>query len=59
MAVGVAEGTTATGWGAKFDEAGQNERATPFLMQWQGGELVTVFPADAAVAEMKTGIGAQ
>lgn len=59
MAVDVAEGTTATGWGAKFNEAGQNERATPFLMQWQGGELVTVFPADAAVAEMKTGIGAE
>ncbi|MBB4019841.1 branched-chain amino acid transport system substrate-binding protein [Chelatococcus caeni] len=59
MAVDVAEGTTATGWGAKFNEAGQNERATPFLMQWQGGELLTVFPADAAVAEMKTGIGAE
>ncbi|KZE34412.1 ABC transporter substrate-binding protein [Chelatococcus daeguensis] len=59
MAVDVTEGTTATGWGAKFNEAGQNERATPFLMQWQGGELLTVFPADAAVAEMKTGIGAE
>jgi branched-chain amino acid transport system substrate-binding protein len=29
----------------------------PFLMQWQGGELVTVFPEDAAVAKMKVGIG--
>lgn len=59
MAVDVPEGTTATGWGAKFDESGQNVRATPFLMQWQGGELVTVFPPEAAVAEMKTGVGAQ
>ncbi len=57
MKVDVPEGGTATGWGAKFAESGQNSRAVPFLMQWQGGELVTVFPADAAVAKMKTGIG--
>jgi branched-chain amino acid transport system substrate-binding protein len=50
-------GSTATGWGAKFSEQGQNTRALPFLMQWQGGELVTVFPADAAVAKMKVGVG--
>ena len=58
MKVDVQVGTTATGWGAKFAESGQNSRAVPFLMQWQGGELVTVFPADAAVAKMKVGIGA-
>lgn len=57
MAVDVPVGGTATGWGAKFAESGQNSRAVPFLMQWQGGELVTVFPADAAVAKMKVGIG--
>jgi len=57
MKVDIPEGGTATGWGAKFAESGQNSRAVPFLMQWQGGELVTVFPADAAVAKMKTGIG--
>lgn len=57
MAVDVPVGATATGWGAKFAESGQNSRAVPFLMQWQGGELVTVFPADAAVAKMKVGIG--
>ncbi len=39
-------GQTPTGWGAKFSEQGQNTRAVPFLMQWQGGELVTVFPAE-------------
>lgn len=57
MAVDVPVGGTATGWGAKFAESGQNSRAVPFLMQWQSGELVTVFPADAAVAKMKVGIG--
>ncbi len=57
MAVDVPVGKTATGWGAKFDDKGQNTRAKPYLMQWQGGELVTVFPPDAAVAKMKTGVG--
>lgn len=57
MAVDVPVGGTATGWGAKFAESGQNSRAVPFLMQWQGGDLVTVFPADAAVAKMKVGVG--
>lgn len=57
MKVDVPVGTTPTGWGAKFAESGQNSRALPFLMQWQGGELVTVFPEDAAVAKMKVGIG--
>ncbi|MBN8915858.1 MULTISPECIES: ABC transporter substrate-binding protein [Xanthobacter] len=58
LAVDIPVGQTATGWGAKFSEQGQNTRAVPFLMQWQGGNLVTVFPVDAAVAKMKTGIGA-
>lgn len=58
MKVDLPVGATATGWGAKFAESGQNSRAIPFLMQWQGGELLTVFPAEAAVAKLKTGIGA-
>ncbi|MEP9376130.1 ABC transporter substrate-binding protein [Aquabacter sp. CN5-332] len=57
MKVDIPLGTTPTGWGAKFNEQGQNTRAVPFLMQWQGGELVTVFPPDAAVAKMKMGVG--
>jgi len=57
MKVDIPVGGTATGWGAKFAESGQNSRAVPFLMQWQGGDLVTVFPTDAAVAKMKVGIG--
>lgn len=57
MAVDIPAGKTPTGWGAKFNENGQNTRVNPFLMQWQGGELVTVFPPEAAVAKMKIGVG--
>jgi branched-chain amino acid transport system substrate-binding protein len=57
LATDVAEGTTPTGWGAQFDEKGQNTRARPFLLQWQNGRLVTVFPAQAAVAELRSRMG--
>ncbi len=57
MAIDVPEGKTPTGWGAKFAENGQNQRAAPILMQWQGGKLVTVSPKDAAMAELKVGLG--
>ncbi len=57
--VDIAPGKTVTGWGVKFDAKGQNERASPYLMQWQGGELVTVHPPAAAIAKMKLGVGAK
>jgi len=57
MKVDIPVGQTPTGWGVKLNESGQNTRAQPFLMQWQGGELVTVFPEKAAVAPMKLGLG--
>lgn len=44
-------GSTATGWGFDFAENGQNQAVTTTLMQWQDGKLVTVWPADAAVAK--------
>lgn len=50
LATDVAVGTTPTGWGAKFDQTGQNSRGLPSVMQWLDGKLVTVFPADAALA---------
>jgi branched-chain amino acid transport system substrate-binding protein len=50
----IAEGTTATGWGARFDERGQNLRAKPVLCQWQARPQamvqVAIGPAAAAVA---------
>lgn len=57
LATDVPLGTTATGWGAKFDEKGQNTRAQPFLLQWQGGVQRTVFPGSAAVASLKPTLG--
>jgi branched-chain amino acid transport system substrate-binding protein len=35
----------------KFDETGQNNDADPVLLQWTGGKFVTIFPAQAAIAE--------
>lgn len=43
--------STAAGWGFRFAENGQNELASANVMQWQGGKLMTVFPAEAAVAK--------
>jgi branched-chain amino acid transport system substrate-binding protein len=35
----------------KYDETGQNNDADPVLLQYIGGKFVTIFPAQAAVAE--------
>jgi branched-chain amino acid transport system substrate-binding protein len=35
----------------KFDDMGQNNDADPVLLQYVGGKFVTIFPAQAAVAE--------
>jgi branched-chain amino acid transport system substrate-binding protein len=54
LALDLAEGTTAAGWGARFDERGQNLRARPLLCQWQpmpagnGLRLVALHPPEAA-----------
>jgi branched-chain amino acid transport system substrate-binding protein len=46
-------GALPNGWGARFDERGQNARARTVLMQWrEGGRLVAVMPAEAAVAPL-------
>lgn len=57
LSTDVEEGTTPTGWGVRFDERGQNTRARPFLLQWQGGRQVTVFPEEAAVAPLRATMG--
>lgn len=58
MAMDVAMGKTATGWGVKFDQTGQNTRGDALVTQWtKDGKLVTVWPKDAAVQDpikMKT-----
>ena len=58
LATDIAEGATANGWGLRFDEKGQNTRAQPALLQWQGGRLLTVGPQGAAVAPVKGRLGA-
>ncbi|MBN9507686.1 MAG: ABC transporter substrate-binding protein [Alphaproteobacteria bacterium] len=51
LATDIPPGATVGGFGAKFDERGQNMRAMPYLAQWQGGALVTVAPMEAAMAQ--------
>jgi branched-chain amino acid transport system substrate-binding protein len=57
LATDLPEGATPTGWGVRFDERGQNTRARPFVLQWQSGKQVTVFPMEAAVARIRAQFG--
>jgi branched-chain amino acid transport system substrate-binding protein len=57
LATDIAPWTTPNGWGAAFDETGQNQRAQPFLMQWQREQLVTIAPPEAAGADLRVGLG--
>lgn len=57
MATDIPQGGTTAGWGARFDEKGQNIRAQPVLAQWQQGRLVAVFPQAAAVAPLRARMG--
>lgn len=58
LATEIPDGGTANGWGAAFDQHGQNSRAHPVLAQWQKGTLVTVAPAAAALARPVAQLGA-
>lgn len=58
LATDIQPGAIANGWGAKFDEKGQNTRAKPMLLQWQGGTQVTVLPEAAAVGKLRPMFGA-
>lgn len=62
LATDIPEGGTACGWGVRFEERGQNQRARPFLCQWQPGSpaglrQVVIAPADAAIAPVLTRLG--
>ena len=41
-------GSALNGWGVKFDETGQNsnDRVQHYMLQWQNGALVTVWPEE-------------
>jgi branched-chain amino acid transport system substrate-binding protein len=47
----IADGGTPQGFGAKFDDNGDNERAKSYIMQWQSGTLRVVFPKELAAAD--------
>lgn len=51
-AIDIPQGQTAAGYGVQFGEGNQNVRASMMGMQWQDGKLVTVYPPEAAAAEM-------
>jgi branched-chain amino acid transport system substrate-binding protein len=48
MAMDLPVGSSVNGWGVKFGETGQNsnERVQHYMLQWQNGELVTVWPEE-------------
>ena len=54
-AIDIPVGATASGYGVRFDETNQNQRAHMMGLQWQDGRLVTVYPADAAASELRLG----
>lgn len=50
----VEKGATATGWGVDIDDAtGQNTASEPYVHQWRDGELITVYPEEVAIDEVK------
>lgn len=49
-------GSMANGWGVQFDQSFQNQRTVPTVIQWQDGEAVTVFPAEAAAGGEMVGL---
>jgi len=48
MAMDIPVGSAINGWGVKFDETGQNTnaRVQHYMLQWQGGKMVTVWPEE-------------
>jgi branched-chain amino acid transport system substrate-binding protein len=48
MALDLPVGSLINGWGVKFAENGQNanERVQHYMLQWQNGQLVTVWPEE-------------
>jgi branched-chain amino acid transport system substrate-binding protein len=55
MSLDIPVGGMVNGWGVKFQENGQNmnERVQHYMLQWQDGKHVTVWPERFAVAPMK------
>ena len=48
MSMDLPVGSAVNGWGVKFDDTGQNSnaRVQHYMLQWQNGQLVTVWPEE-------------
>jgi branched-chain amino acid transport system substrate-binding protein len=55
MSLDLPVGSTINGWGVKFSETGQNanERVQHYMLQWQHGQLVTVWPEEFTTMRAK------
>jgi branched-chain amino acid transport system substrate-binding protein len=55
MSLDLPVGAAINGWGVKFAENGQNanERVQHYMLQWQGGQLVTVWPEEFTTLRAK------
>ena len=51
-ALDLPEGGLANGWGFRLDDRGQNQRASPVLLQWRQGRPVAVWPAETAFSPL-------
>ncbi|MGH7314349.1 MAG: ABC transporter substrate-binding protein [Candidatus Rokuibacteriota bacterium] len=55
MSLDLPVGSMINGWGVKFSELGQNanERVQHYMLQWQNGRLVTVWPEEFTTMRAK------
>jgi branched-chain amino acid transport system substrate-binding protein len=55
MSLDLPVGSSINGWGVKFSEIGQNanERVQHYMLQWQNGRLVTVWPEEFTTMRAK------
>jgi len=55
MALDMPVGSMINGWGVKFSEVGQNanDRVQHYMLQWQNGQLVTVWPEEFTTLRAK------
>jgi len=55
MSLDLPAGSMINGWGVKFNQEGQNanERVQHYMLQWQNGQLVTVWPEEFTTMRAK------
>src|SRR5438552_10065977 len=55
MSLDLPVGSMINGWGVKFSETGQNanDRVQHYMLQWQNGQLVTVWPEEFSTLRAK------